>query len=1090
MRIEEQEKVLANNKKNMLVSASAGSGKTYIMIKYICKLICEDRIPVQEFLVLTFTKVAATEMKERLQSRLKEAGNDEFIISQLDALSTANISTIHSFCEKMLKKYANLVGLNENFAVADEAYSQKIRCMAFDDALKIMEKEKPDDFLTLVEVFKNDKEKIREIIFQIEEMANSVADREDFFAKCVEKGQYEKAEKYLYENYLKNLQKNINTIEKLHVFDFETKIKEALYPIFNSKNLCEIAKVEFSFPNLPKKKDVGEDVVKKLQSIKKDINKTLEKIQLLNLGDEENVEFQRNGVLEKQLVDLFKNYENRENLIKKSQNLLDFYDLEKYMSKLSQNENLFAGFKYVFVDEYQDTNKIQEKIIKNVAKNCNFVAVGDVKQGIYGFRLARPEIFLKDEVDFKNSDDGTVNYLQSNFRSSEKVLGFVNDIFKVCMTQESAGVDYEGTSMLRGMSKFEDDKQKAVTIDLVVPDEKVTQQLPDVYDVQNAPVDAVQKKSKILLDIKRRIQEVLESKIYVDGTFRDCKYSDIAICARKRGEFFDDLENFLIGEGIPVSSNSRNFLMDDVEIKMLVNFLKNALNMDDEVALLSCLLSPFCDLSLQEIQDEKGNENLCDIVKEDKNGKFQKFNKNLQNFRKNCIISGIKSAFLTLFEEIGYQSYINLRKPKSTPFVEKFLESISQSGFEFDLPALINYFEMVDIVVNGQVSAMADCVLLTTIHNTKGLEYPIVFLVGCDQSLSKAKPKSDIEINEEFGLAVKFYDKIDNNEVVGVKMRAIEHQKKKKDFVEELMIFYVALTRAKNRLYLFGQYNDSCFEKFDLEKCDSYFDFIFFALKNAKEKFLKDNFFEDENMQINLIEDIQQNPISSDEKLNNFEISSKNVEKIEKYLDFSYKFSEKQNFKLKESVTRLSQRNAENDFEKYSNENFSFAGAGVEIGNAYHLALKTLDFEKISSIEDLKREKTINNKIFCDIENLVDDKILLENILMLKTLTHGGTVMKEKEFVMKEKLSNLLSDCDFDDEILLQGIVDLFVVKDGEIILVDYKYSNSNNDEYLIYKYNTQLKFYKMAIENAFNLQVKQIYLLSLKNSHLIKIKL
>ena len=165
--IEEQEKVLHNDKKNMLVSASAGSGKTYIMIKYITKLICEDRIPVNNLLVLTFTKAAATEMKERLQKRLQEMGKDKFVVEQIDSLSTANISTIHAFCEKNLKKYANLLGINENFAIADENLSQKIRQNAFDIALKKFNEEFENEYYELISNFKNNKSKLQEIMFEI-----------------------------------------------------------------------------------------------------------------------------------------------------------------------------------------------------------------------------------------------------------------------------------------------------------------------------------------------------------------------------------------------------------------------------------------------------------------------------------------------------------------------------------------------------------------------------------------------------------------------------------------------------------------------------------------------------------------------------------------------------------------------------------------------------------------------------------------------------------------------------------------------------------------------------------------------------------
>ena len=155
MKIEEQDRVLENDKKNMLVSASAGSGKTYIMIKYITQLIVDKKIPVKDFLVLTFTKAAATEMKERLQKRLKESGASDFVVEQIDALSTANISTIHSFCEKCLKKYANLLGISENFQIADESLSQKIRQVAFEKALKMFREDCVADFEQLMTFYKN-----------------------------------------------------------------------------------------------------------------------------------------------------------------------------------------------------------------------------------------------------------------------------------------------------------------------------------------------------------------------------------------------------------------------------------------------------------------------------------------------------------------------------------------------------------------------------------------------------------------------------------------------------------------------------------------------------------------------------------------------------------------------------------------------------------------------------------------------------------------------------------------------------------------------------------------------------------------------
>lgn len=1099
MIIEEQEKVLHNDKKNMLVSASAGSGKTYIMIKYITKLICEDEIPVNNFLVLTFTKAAATEMKERLQKRLQEMGKNDFVVEQIDSLSTANISTIHAFCEKNLKKYANLLGINENFAIADENLSQKIRQSAFDIALKKFNENFENEYYELISNFKNNKSKLQDIMFEIETLVNSIANKEEFLQKNLQENSsyFEKATEFLFQNAKNEISNQLDFVLKLHVDDFYFELTRRLKEVVESKNIYEMCKAcqDFAFPFLPKRKEYGDEVVDKLSATKENINKIVGTIASLNLCDKENLEFQKNGLLEKTLIKLYQIYENEEENIKKLHNYLDFYDLEKYMKILSVQENLFSGIKYVFVDEYQDTNKIQEKIIKNVAKNCNFVAVGDVKQGIYGFRLASSEIFLKDMEDFSKDENSSVNFLQSNFRSYQKVLDFVNDIFKQCMTKDVSGVDYAKSSMLKGMSDFVDDGTSAVTIDLVCEKPTEKECLPKVYSVENANVFANEQNKNQLLDIKRRINDVMGSYISENGKLRKCRYSDIAILSRNRSPFFNQLENFLQEEGVPVVSNSRNVLLSEPEILVLLNFLKVALNKsDNEVALLSVLMSALCDVNMNDVLKEKNSseKNLCEIVSEDANKKFEKFNQYVKDFVFDVDVLGAKKAFLNLFNKTKYRAYLNLQKnhKKLNLFVDKFLSEISSSGFEYDLAGLVNYFETVSINVVSEASTLDDCVLLTTIHNSKGLEYPIVFLIGCDQSLKKSRPKVDVEINEDFGLAVKYYDKENNSEVVSAKMRAIQETKAKKNFVEELMIFYVALTRAKNRLYLFGEHKDSFFEKYSIWDCDSYFDLIFYALQKQKEEFLKNKNFKDEKLEINLIEELQEIEPEIAQNFENAEFDGDMQAKILDYLKFKYRMGEKLNFKLKESVTSLNNKNQEDVLDKFSNESFSFGGAGVEIGNAYHLAMRTLNFEKINSIADLENEINQNKSVFEEIEKLLDKQTLLKNILIMKKFSNGAKVFKEKEFIMKDKLSNLIENTTFDDEILVQGIVDFFAIKDGQVILVDYKYSNSTSEEYLIEKYKNQLKLYKNAIENGLKLPVNEIYLLSLKNNNLIKVEI
>ena len=759
------------------------------------------------------------------------------------------------------------------------------------------------------------------------------------------------------------------------------------------------------------------------------------------------------------------------------------------MTILSEKEDLFSGVQYVFVDEYQDTNKVHERIIKNVAKNCKFVAVGDVKQGIYGFRLADSEIFLRDVKNFDADKDSNVKYLKKNFRSDKRILDFVNDIFKKCMIEDFTGVDYLENSMLNPFEEMQNDGSKAVTIRIVKEDEKEKSELPKIYSVKNAEVSVNESDLKQLLDIKNHILKAKEMMIYDDKKFRKCEYADIAILSRNRTPFYRNLEMFLTEHNIPVGADVKRKLSEEVEIKVLLNFMKVALLMEDDIALLSVLLSPLCGFSLETIIDEKGTQTICEMVQN--NQIFASVIKKIEDFNKNCVVFGVRKAFEKLFSETQYRAYLNTKENfrSLNELVDTFLLQIEESGFEFDLPGLINYFETVDIAVESQ--SVEGGVVLETIHASKGLEYPVVFLIDCDKDFMTARNEnSNVKINERFGFAVKDFDTEENTNSVSVRMQAVKNLERKKRFSEEMMIFYVALTRAKNKLFLFGKYEKDVLDKNDISMCRTYFDLIFYALDKAREKLLETNEYSDQNVEMAVVENVESQKTERGEAVENRQFNEDDLKKIKDYLDFEYKYDDKLNFKLKEGVTELNTRDVENKLERFSNDDFSFVGAGVEIGNAYHFALEHLDFDKIESEGDIKKQFKEKSELFEEVERLVDTQTVLKNILLVKQVANGGKLYKERKFIMKEKLCNLLENVEFDDEILLQGVVDLFIVKDQQIILIDYKYSNSASEKYLIDKYKNQIKYYKIAIESAIKMPVKEAYLLSLKHSKLIKVEI
>ena len=1095
--IPEQLAVLENDKKNMLVSASAGSGKTFIMIEYVAQLVVKQKIPVQQLLVLTYTKAAATEMKERLLKKLKEESQkDLFVVEQIDNLSTANICTIHAYCEKCIKKYANLLDINESFEVLDENAANKLKSTAFVRAFEKMKECHSAEYQLLVEIFKNDKEKIKTMMLGIEELANSVSDKEEFLTNNVKNMEtyFDQALQFLCENLKEKIQSKLHSLECLHAEDYYDKVRATVLPVLNAKDLFEIATIKecLKYPNKPSDKLYGKEIATAAGKIKDSIKKMIDEVEKLDLQDEVNVDKQRAGEFEKLLLKLFDIYEKEQEELKKLKNCLTFSDFEKYMSILSKQEDLFSNLKYVFVDEYQDTNKMQERIVKNVAKNCNFVAVGDAKQGIYGFRLASFEIFLKDTENFSKDENSTVKNLKTNFRSSQHILSFVNKIFEVCMTKEYCGIDYKKDAMLKEFAPFGEDGQKAINIDLIEEEKVPEKELPQIYSVKEDELVVKEKKIAQLVDIRNKIVEVMQTSIYENKQLRRCQYKDIAILFRERNGLFNQLEKFLIESGIPVVSNSKNVLLEEAEIQVLLNLLKLALNVDDDIALLSVINSPFCNIDFFEVVKEKASteKTLCQLVVEDEKGLFAQFNQTIADFSKNIQIFGARSAFLKLFDKVDYRAYINTKPNQHNlnNYIDTFLSEIDACDLGYDLPGLINYFESVKITVQSQPSSIGDAVLLTTIHNSKGLEYPIVFMAECDKKIRKNDTKSTMSINERFGFAAKLFDQEENTSVDSVRMKAIKESKRKKEFIEELMIFYVALTRPKNRLYLFGEFSDKIFEDKTLDECECYFDLIFYALKKEKFELMANGRYEDENTKISFVGLEQEKTFAEKQSFEMAEYDSEIVQKIEKYLNFEYKYSRIKNFKLKESVTGLSKKHDEDQLLKYSNDNFVFSNNMVEIGNAYHLALKLIDFAKVSDEQTLHQELQKWNDVLQEGASLIDEKVLLRNILLLKQVVGDGVVFKEKDFITKDSICNLIEGEVEKDEIFVQGIIDLFVVKGDEIVLIDYKYSNSTSDDYLVDKYKNQLKLYKNSLKNAFSKQINDVYLLSLKHSKLIKV--
>lgn len=1085
---EEQKKILENDKKNLVVSASAGSGKTFVLIELLIKLVCEKKVPLSKILVLTFTKAAANEMRSRLFKALLKQKPSNFIIEMLDEISISDISTIDSFCEKLIKRNISKLSIDENFKVLDERASEELKLKAFLKTYDEMSQTDQEIFNDIYFSFKKNKEQIYQCLNSLLSFTDSLTsgERQRIYS---DENLAIKAEEYLLSLIKRYQQKGLELLQSIGQIegawqDFKIELEELLsFEGGDFWSCCDYYN-RHSSPMLRRNKI---DAAIKERFVK--ARGYLDKIGELcgNYIDIDNrqIENLRENKLGKNILSMLCKFSQNYNILKEKKDVLDFADLEKLTATLLTDPNILNSlqqkYNYIFIDEYQDTNTLQEGLLKLIAKDGNFVAVGDPKQGIYGFRNASMEIMNRDIANFTQNEDADALFLTGNFRSNKKILNFINEIFSVLMTHESAQNDYKNTSMLKGLVQFEQTSMPAVTIDICCNTSIEESELAPLYSVKEDPLALNSKNIVEIKDIAYRIDEALNSEIYdiKQGEKRKVTESDIALLFRSRSPLMRDCVKYLQEKGYNILANVKESLLDDSQILVILSLLKLTINIKDDISLASVMSSYLGGFTLDELTQFKGGitKNFYQIVLESESNKVKDFLKMIEDFTLDCQILGLKRALKKLFNEKNYDVYINSladSNSKKNNFDQLF--KIIANGYDQNIPALIDYLENVEISSSSNPTS-ENAIIVTTIHATKGLEYPIVILAGGGESLSRVYNKSYI-IDKEYGIGTYLYDFSNNTKLVSPIFLAGKEHRKRKERESELMIFYVALTRAQNALIIIGSKTEK--DLFDSEK-DNYLSMIFKALGGQFASKFDDNFVE-EDYSFNIVRDVLFDEKNSQNK---GQLQLHDHQKILDYIDYNYPSKEFCKIDYKNSVTGILNLDEEhiNSLTQKSSSN----SLAIEEGLAYHEALKILDFDKINTAQDLKDEIERRENLFTEgYLNLIDYQLLLKNILLLKKVCQNKRIIKEQEFIMSISLKELFN-IQSENEVIVQGIVDLFSL-DGEI-LIDYKFTSVTDEKILIKRYKEQLKLYQLAIKKAIGCQPSKIYILSLKNASLIEIK-
>ncbi len=1131
-KIKEQEDVINSHGQNLVVSASAGSGKTSVMIRKILDYILNYDITVKDILVLTYTNFASEEMKQRLVSSLKEvAPTRKDVFLQLDDIPLADISTFDSFCQKIVKKFFYLIDIDPSFSVLDSAQEAFYQNRAMKKAIEVYKKNNEQKYFSLFNCFADNRtdKNIYDLVLSIYNFSCSVLDFDDFKNTAISLFNDNKAEK-IYKRYinfkLNYIIKNLNDIfstckehDLVKHCEYISSLLTYAQFILNNSDYCKIIDycMQESFPSKPR---IDDEYMKKIvasKDILKDVVDAIKNYSGSQIYLNSKV-FCKDIVIT--LLQLCDEFICQYNAIKNTKNMYDFNDIERLTIKVLEhkevNEEIKAKYKKIFIDEFQDANLIQEKIISMIQNDDNLFLVGDLKQAIYGFRQSDSKIF--EEVIKKYTKEyfttGKSNSLKlnSNFRTQAPILNFVNNIFCVIMTNKSAGLNYKQDAQLNPKAPFlEEDYNVELNIicDKSQDDE---QKVSDVYSLSADNTDILPSEKVEATLVAEKITKLLDEKIYDINlkTYRKINYSDICVLFRTRSnqaEYVDVFEKY----GIPLVENSNLDLEQTYDVKVLINAIKVCENFNDDFALSSVMLSPLFDFSTDEMlkirECECNNFYECvqhyDILPEIKE-KIKNMKKILQEFYDNYTFKGLYFALSLLVNSTNYLyklSYLENGLSRKNN-IETFINSFVNSSFNFAVGEYLSFLKQNTrkIKVTSTVSSL-DCVTLTTMHASKGLEWPIVFCVSLGQDFNRSPKSTKIVLNQELGIGIKYFDEKSRTKYDTIYYDVIKQKNYDDEFAEKLRLLYVALTRAKNKLFLIGTTKKLEYSKFENENeilsQRTYLDLIVKSLDKVSISHINcgksGNIFKNSKLRLSVIEKANA-PIEKSESITATTSNSPLDKQLANYIKEDYKNRFVTTIAQKNSVSSILREEYEYTSQNFEPQNLSIGEhlkipATQDEGILYHKILEQLNFEQEISlqnvndiIEKLKKAQQFDEKLLYN----VNKNLLLQNAQIIKELTNGYTLLKEHSFVMEIPYSEIERSSIF-YKVLVQGVCDLIAIKGDDAILIDYKFS-SKSPQKLVSSYNKQLYLYKTAIERGLNKNVKNVYILSLKSATLIQI--
>ena len=1186
---EEQSQAIHEKGSNILVAAAAGSGKTAVLVERIINKIIEEEIDIDKLLVVTFTNAAASEMRERILNaiykKIEEEPTNLRLQKQITLLNKSNICTIHSFCLDVIRNNFYEINISPNFRIGDTAEIELLKEEVLDELFEDLYLKEDEGFLKLLEIYTSykDDEPLKDIVKSIYNFIQSapfpekwLAEKVKLFDIDIENTDFAETVwgKIILNNYkecieenilgLKKIKKELEAENELEKFSQAIRLDienlESLLVNLNSWDKSyEFAKT-FSFVRWPSSKKINSEtpafVKEKRDMINAKFKKLKDSIFIYTsaevLSDLKNM-YEVLNLLQAIILKFNENYKKA----KLERNIIDFNDIEHLALKIlikdedgkyvpSEIAKKYQDkFEEIAIDEYQDSNMVQEYILTSISKGNNIFMVGDVKQSIYKFRQAMPELFLNKYKTYKlkkektEADDLKIQ-LFKNFRSRKNILDTTNIIFQEIMSKDLGDVDYNEDEYLNLGANYEEPQLENIDfagkteINIINLEDTTKDSQEDEED--NVKTERIENSILEARYVAQKINELINSNYYVldkkEG-YRKVTYKDIVVLLRSTTELSPIYEKEISDLGMPVYSETSTEYLNSVEIQLIMSCLKIIDNPMQDIPLVTVMRSMiggFTDNDLIEIRLADKYENFYEsIVKariqvnEELRNKIDSFLELINQWREASEFLALDELIWKIYMDTGYYNYVGLmQNGKLRQANLKMLFERAKQYESATFKGVFNFINFIDKLKlrNNDLGAAKiigeneNVIRIMSIHKSKGLEFPVVFLSSTGKNFNLKDLREKILIHQEIGFGPNYENSELKIEYPTLAKEAIKMVSKRESISEEMRVLYVALTRAKEKLIITGIEKDlqksieskekelQIYESEDnskinpkiLESYKSYLDWI--ELVYLKNKIKNSDIFE-----FNVVsktEILNQTVESETERkdvlkdIANKKVSKENMEKIKNILEWEYKYKDSTEMPSELSVSKIKELSKDTE-EKIGitlkKPNFLIEKTELtpaEKGTIMHLCLQKLNYKEEYNLEKLKNmvNNLVNKEIILpkEAESVNYNKILAflsSNIW--KEMQTAKVVEQEKAFYLNLKANEIYQN-DAEDEILVQGIIDLYyITNNDELVLVDYKtdYVENNNEQSLEDKYNIQLEIYKKALEESLNRKVDKVYIYS-----------